>query len=85
MFSISPDKLCRLEELVHELSNSVGLAAAYLELNQKAGSGQSIERFETALRLTTECRTALASLMWEVGQIRISAGEVRYENEGIFW
>jgi hypothetical protein len=85
MFSISPDKLRRLEELVHELSNSVGLAAAYLELKQKAGSGESIERFEIALRLTTECRTALASLMWEVGQIRVSAEEVRHDNESIFW
>jgi predicted component of type VI protein secretion system len=83
MFSISPDKLRRLEELVHELSNSVGLAAAYLELNQKAWSVGSGERLETALRLTKECRTSLASLMWEIGQIRISAAEEGHGNQSI--
>ena len=83
MFSISPDKLRRLEELVHELSNSVGLAAAYLELKQTAASVGPNERFETALRLTTECRTALMALMWELGQIRISAGEEGHGNESI--
>ena len=83
MFSISPDKLKRLEEAAHELSNSVGLAAAYLELKQKAESVGSDERFQTALRLTTECRTALMALMWELGEIRISAGEEGHGNQSI--
>jgi len=83
MFSISPEKLRRLEELVHELSNSVGLAAAYLELKQKAESVGSDERFQTALRLTAECRTALASLMWEIGQIRISPRGEEHGNQSI--
>ena len=82
MFSISPDKLKRLEEAAHELSNSVGLAAAYLELKRNASVVPS-ERFETALRLTTECRTALMALMWELGQVRISAGEERHGNESV--
>ena len=83
MFSISPDKLHKLEELVHELSNSVGLAAAYLELNQKAWSLGSGERMETALRLTKGCRTTLESLMWEIGQIRISPRGEEHGNQSI--
>ena len=83
MFSISPDQLKRLEEAAHELSNSVGLAAAYLELKRDAGSVVPGERFETALRLTKECRTALASLMWEIGQIRISPRGEEHGNQSI--
>ncbi len=83
MFSISPDQLKRLEEAAHELSNSVGMAAAYLELGQKTTSIPLSERFATALRLTSECRMALISLMWQLGQIRISGGEEGHGNQSI--
>jgi hypothetical protein len=74
-------RLSRLEELVHDLSNSDGLMAAYLTQTLKGPSGAWPERLATALELSMKARETLMSLMWEIGQIRISAQEQGYEQE----
>jgi hypothetical protein len=79
--AITLERLSRLEELVHNLSNSDGLIAAYLTQTLKGPSGAWPERLATALELSTKARKTLMSLMWEIGQIRISAQEQGCEQE----
>jgi hypothetical protein len=79
--AIQLKRLSRLEELVHDLSNSDGLIAAYLTQTLKGPSRAWPERLATALELSTKARETLMSLMWEIGQIRISGQEQGYEQE----
>jgi hypothetical protein len=79
--AIPLNTLSNLEELVHKLSNSNGLIAAYLTQTLKGPPSTWPKRLATALELSTKARETLMSLMFEIGQIRISAQGETYEQE----
>lgn len=73
--AITSGKLLRLEELAHELSNSNGLIESYVMGMARGLFDLNDDHLTRVLSMASRGREALMSLMWEIGEIRISTHE----------
>lgn len=72
--SVSTDRLFQLNELTHELSNTVGMTVNYLLLASIGPSDAAFDDVMTAMELATKATSTLRMLMWQLGEIQRLAG-----------